>query len=332
MALQKFYTAKVDKAKLWGESFSMKIPTETLRAFFSGLLLVIGLAPCAAGPGPLPQEAFIDTVKQIFVGQITRIKDAPEVRTSQGVRMGRATASIQETLKGSPSKTVQFLIVSQVGPDYGGAPDMRSHKVGESGVWFLSEDAEGLRAEGLMPAERKQEVQRTLNMLANRKWSPPINGLRAWAAAVLPDHHNNPVIIFAVNNVTPSPIYVPFHATRGLITVAAVDKAGKTREYVLGNTGTGNTTVFCQKLAPGKTVYLHPDASFIDLAWKQGLPPGEYTVVVKCQNAKEGETTGRPGEKVHVEAWKGHLQAPAVQLLLPEPDPARTARGVAGPQ
>jgi hypothetical protein len=335
--LHTFYTVVMDTLDLLDHSSlneppgsrsnNMKMPfkpvADHLNVILAGLLACAGSAPCVAGPLPMPLETRIDTAKRVVVGQITQMKEAPDVRASQGVLMGRATANIEAILKGDPATTVDFLVVSHVGSDYGGAAALHAHREGDSGVWLLSDQAKELTAVELLPSEREPEVKRILELLANRKWSDPVNGLRAWAAVVRPDQpHSNPVIIFAVNNASKLPIYVPFAGQTGLVSATAVDPAGLSQDFVIGQTPTGGPTAFCQKLSPGETLYLHPDYSFIDLAWRQKLSAGQYSVVIKCRNEMDGEAANGPGQNMPVAAWKGELSAPPVQLVLPVPGAA----------
>jgi len=284
----------------------------------AGVVLVAAVwaaaAEVEAGPIPPPVEVDLDLACNVVVGRLVDLGDPGDGR-GDGVRYGQATVAVTETLKGPPRESVDFRTIAFVPANWGGAAPLRAHKVGDAGIWIIRDGGGVLFDTGLVPESRKDKVCEMLVMLAGRKWSSPVNGLQAWAGVVLPEHARNPEIIFAVKNVTDHDLFVPIvHSADFVVaTVAGVD--GRTTEYSFGIVGRASESVFCQRLAAGRTAYLHPYVSAIDLVGRHNLPPGDYSVVIRCQNAKRGRiSAGPPGRSKEVDAWTGSLKAPAVQF------------------
>lgn len=294
------------------------------RPILFGMILLIGVRSVIAGPVPMPAEAHLDLAKSVVVGQITQITPL-DVQIAQGVHYGRATIVVKEMLKGSSDTTIKAIVATSYGPEFnqGAANEPEHpHKVGDSGIWLLSPIAEGLfagTAEDFFPEQRKADIQRMLKELAQRKWSEPVNGLRASAMVVPLEDSANCVIIFAVNNATNKDLYIPVEWSPGLVQVSAKNEQGNVFNFVLRLPDAADSgKLYCSKLSPGQIAYLHPDYSYIDLARRQNLAPGKYSVVVSCKNERTaGEASGiRPGASVPITAWKGECSAPAVDLSI----------------
>ena len=316
-------TAKNVVEYMFGVRDMSVIGSNPLGAGIRGIILAIfvaltGTYRAYAGAVPMPLEARLDMAKDVVVGELIKIEETDAQPVGGGVHWGRATIAVKETLKGISTKTVQCLVVSRVDPIYrGAAQGWRTFRVGDSGIWLIGlYESYGLNSEELISENLKADIQRILKMLADRKWSEPVNGLQAWSVVVHPDYHPNPVIIFAVRNTSKSDIFFPHETTPSFVTVAANIQDGKATNMILYR-GEQRERVFCNKLSAGETRYVHPGSSFIDLSWpEQRLPAGKYFVVVGCKNTQEGEAAGAPGQTVPVTAWKGRLEALPVELVL----------------
>ncbi len=288
----------------------------SVRLCLLALFLFGACAQVFGGTTPMPLEAHLDLAQHVVVGELTQMQETDEER-GDGVRCGRATVTVRETLKGPPEKTISFGVIRWVAPDYGGASSPRVHKIGDSGIWLVKPDRFVSHTCGLLPESRRNDVQRILKSLAQRKLSEEVNGLKAWASVVRPHYgHTNPVIIFAVKNCSEKDVWCPVASAYGVVTVTATREDSQVFQYVLGKGR--KRPVYCRKMSPGETAYMHPSWSFIDLARQQKLGPGKYTVVVSYENDREGEASAGPGKRQAVHAWRGKLDAPSVQLVLPE--------------
>src|SRR4051794_24339566 len=89
------------------------------RTLLIGLLVTSVAQRTAAGPAPMPLQAELDLVSDVVVGRITKITPIKENR-GPGSHCGRITVEVRETLKGRPSKTLQFLGVTALEPGWGG--------------------------------------------------------------------------------------------------------------------------------------------------------------------------------------------------------------------
>ena len=279
------------------------------------LIAFAGAYQAYAGPVPMPLEVHLDMAKDVAVGEITEIMES-SFQPGNAAHWGYATVAVKETLKGVPAKIAKFLVVVKVDPGYGGSAILHPHEVGDSGIWLIRSDGVNDDSHGLLPENRKTEVQQILTALAERRWSDPVNGLQAWAAVVHPDYHPNPVIVFAVRNTSKADIFLPHESTPGFVTLTATSQDGKATRVTL-RSGRQPERVFCNKLSSGEIRYLHPNYSFIDLSWpERRLPPGKYSIVVACKNTQEGEAAEAPGQTVQVAAWKGQLEAPPIEIVL----------------
>jgi len=290
----------------------MRAPFRSL--LFSLVLLVTAWPRVGAtSPAPLPLEASLDLARFVVVGTITRAKDE-KAQPGDGIKWQHITITTQSCLKGTLDYPLDCRYICW--PSGGG----RELQVGDAGIWVVGPD-------GLLPwscaplAEARQpEVESILKMLNARTWSAPVNGLVAWAGVVHADAVANPVIIFAVKNVTTTDLYVPAPISAGFVSATAVGTDGQPRQPSLSQAPSPALfparpgIPFCLKVAPGAIIYLHPDYSDIDLT--KLLPPGHYTVTITCRNDQERAVpTGQPGQPP-LSAWKGTLSAPAVELTL----------------
>ncbi len=295
-----------------------------------GLFVIVDFSRAMAGSIPMPIEVNLDMARYVAIGRITQIKE-PNVPNADGIRWGQATVEVNEVLKGPQAKTINFRVATEVSKNYGGSSPPRTHRAGDSGIWLIDATGTVSHSFGLLPEARKMYIKQILKTLEERRWSEPVNGLRAWAAVVYPDYSenldnpsDNPVIIFAVKNVSDADIFVPAESQTDFITATVVSQDGKIYDCVLGNVMWRNSeTIFCRKLPAGGTVYLHPGYTCINLARqdsypekRDGLLPGKYSVVICCKNEKEGEIADVHGGTKQVLAWKGVLKTPPVELVL----------------
>jgi hypothetical protein len=282
---------------------------EFCKAAVLGILVLCRTQYVSAGPVPMPLEAQLDLASDVVVGRITRITPVDENR-GPGSHCGRVTVAIRETLKGRPAKTLQFLGMTALDPDWGGAQPHHACQVGQDGVWVI-ENGWAPQA-GPLPTNKKPEVAKDLNDLRERKWSQPVNGLRAWAAVT------ESVIIFAVKNDSNVDIFVPYEVETGVVTATVTDDIGAATGLVLRPNESRSRAVSYKKLPAGQLIYLHPDYSSIDLARRQHLAPGRYSVVISCRNAPiKGSAAARISDSSDsVTAWTGEVSAPAVKLTI----------------
>jgi hypothetical protein len=259
-------------------------------------------------------EVDLDLARNVVVGRLTRI-DEPGVDRGDGVRWAQARVEVTEILKGLPCRSIDFRAVTFVASNWRGPTPLATHKVGDSGIWVLTESDGILSDTHFLPESRRQKICEMLTMLSERKWSTPVNGLQAWAGVVRPEDRNVPVIIFAVKNVTKQDLFIPIVQCADFVGATVVGVDGRTTEYSFGVVGRGSETVFSRRLPAGRTAYLHPELSCIDLVGRHNLPPGDYTVVIRCQNEKRGRiSSGSSGKIKEVDAWTGSLKAPAIQF------------------
>lgn len=266
----------------------------------------------------MPLEAQLDIASNVVLGKITAIEPVKE-NIGPGSYCGKATIAVEEALKGEPLKAIQFNVVTGADPIFmqQSASIVHSQKVGDAGIWVV-QGGWSSQETGLIPESRKMEVQSALKTLAERKWSEPANGLRACAVVVHPEWERNPVLLFAVNNVSKETLYVPHPGTPGFVCATVTDREDNRIGYVLLPGPHRMHTLYCDTLPPGGTLYLHPDYSFIDLARHERLGSGKYSVVVYCQNERtEGEANR--AENNRVTAWIGELSAPPVGLEIAAP-------------
>ena len=314
------------------------INSAALRAILGGFLLVAATCRADVDEGPPPIEVRLETAKWVVIGQITKIDASKVQQNDPGVRWGLATVAVKEVLKGSAVKSIDFPVPTAfTPPDYGGTLQLFTHEVlvGQSGIWVQGQPAFFL-FEGQRP-----DVRRILQALKEKKWSEPVNGLRAWALVIYPYdpnlaahgagmparfptvHPGLPGIIFAVKNVSDADIYLPLveyrhdaAAPAGFFAATVKSAGGKTFEFpLLDAAHPRSERIPCAKLAPGETTYLHPGQ------WKRDkLTPGRYSAVVTCKNDRaDGEVRDRSSPPP-VTAWTGQLKAPPVEFVLTAED------------
>ena len=286
------------------------------------LVLLIGVQRAAAGPVPMPLTADLDLASDVVVGKITQITPVEE-NVGPGSHCGRATVEVEETLKGQPAKTIQFIVLTGADPPYRPAEIIRQHKVGERGIWVIPHQ---YGRNELIAESRKDEINKILAELKDRKWSEPVNGLRAWAAVVPVDYGPDPVIIFAVTNASYADLWVPYESENEFVRANIRNRNGLDVNILLKEGHSPSTRFFCRKLSPGQICYLHPGYSSIGLGF---LAPGKYSVVISCKNERaDGEAAGpAAGLMVPVVAWQGEVCAPAVELeIQPAKPPGDTSQ------
>lgn len=118
------------------------------RAILLGLFIIVNLSRATAGPLPMPLEVDLDMARHIVTGRLTQINDS---NVQNGICWGRATVEVKEILKGAPAKTIDFLVVSYIEPNYGGPSILHVNKVGDSGIWLIGRE----RIIDLLPEEHK---------------------------------------------------------------------------------------------------------------------------------------------------------------------------------
>ena len=284
--------------------------------------LMTGVQRAAAGPVLMPMAPELDLASNVVVGKITQITPVEENR-GPGSHGGRATVEVEETLKGEPAKTIQFLVLTGADAEFQEhcQEHIQEYKVGDRGIWVIGSG--WANDGGAIPDAQKEEIKKVLTDLKNRKWSEPVNGLRAWAAVVQPDYLPNPGIIFAVTNASNVDLWVPHEIENGFVRATVADEQSNVFGLILRAGKSPIKQMYCHQLRPGKILYLHPDGfgGFIDLARFQHLAPGKYSVVISCKNERaDGESVGAAaGLNAPVVAWQGEVSTPAVDLEIKPP-------------
>ena len=244
-------------------------------------------------------EVFLDLAENVVAGQVTAINtNIPG--SHSGLIFGKATIAVSQTLKGPHTKTIEAKVVAAM-IDYQGSATPHLRRVGDSGIWILSRDGSEY---GLVSADKVKQVEQALKLLDKRAWTKQVNGLQAWAGAIYPQldpdyDSSRPWLEMAVRNVSDHEIYYPLNSME----VTAVAEDGKT--VPMNNFPDTRERAYCRKILPGETVYLSDFLSPFNCF--QDAKDGTYTVSLKYENARDGETTGKPGYCVPVKAWKGFL-------------------------
>jgi hypothetical protein len=337
------------------------IGSAALRAIVGGLFLFALTYRADAGGLPPPIEERLERADWVVIGQITKIDESKTgqnqparpvqpgmeapcipvypVYNDPTMRVGLATVAVKEVLKGDVARTIEFPVIledllrRQGGPMRGQI--LHTRRLGQSGIWvgggglFLSE--------AQAPA-----VRQVLQAIKERKWSEPVNGLRAWALMVIspkwehaddklpkrlfrPSDQWAPGIIFAVKNVSNAVVYVPrpcyprnaVAAPAGLFAATVKGASGRTFDFSLDAAHPRSKRIECKALAPGATTYLDP-YSIMD--WRDKLTPGKYSAVVSYRNDRvDGEVRDRSWPPP-VTAWTGQLKAPPVEFVLTAED------------
>lgn len=285
-----------------------------------GLFVLAGANPIVAGPAPV-LEVDLEAAEHVFVGQIVSIEDVQEnnAQPAGHVHQGRATITVKEVLKGKQAKSVEVFVATRIEPYSFPGPAAIAHicRVGDVGIWLI--DRKNLPQPQMLPEGQKTGVVRILDALNTKKWSKPVNGLRAWAVVVNQDLGG---IIVAVNNASKGDVCVPLlssgkvatAADEVFCTVKATGQDGKTIEFGLDGGCSRDKVMMCQKLSPGETTYLHLDYRF-RLGWRQTLTPGKYSVTITVKNEREdGKLLSSPSEQI--KPWKGELKMFPVEFVL----------------
>ena len=316
---------------------------------FLAFLLLASLPAAAADlPGSYLEQ--LDSASRVFVGRITAIQPVTDPaalgRHAQENGWGRATIDLTEALLGDDYDTEFIVRMPETNADTGQMLMLQqqvvlaTYHVGESGIWIIDRDGFVSEPGGLLDGQNRAQVLRSLHALQTRKWSEPANGLRAWsvvASLVGDDEHfvgsemmPNPVMLFAVQNVTTNDLYVPTADNPGFVRATVTAEDGRIISADLNTNGPrANGGVFTRKLAPHGIVYLQvvfrmSSTSWFDVAKALHLPPGKFSVVLSCANT---DTNSRPtyGQDTGP-AWTGELKAPPVQLeILPDAERRRQA-------
>jgi len=259
----------------------------------------------------IPPPQYIELAKSIVIGKITRITNLPAT-ISPGPRFGYATITVSEVLKGIPVKTVKRKCITWLPPEYASSPHAPTVlNIGDYGIWIIgSDDPMSLEyAQGFTSVERKPEIVRMIKLFAKRRWSKPVNGLRAWAAPIDISTNTNPVVIFQVQNVSKTDILLPDVNTPGCITADVKDGTGNLHFALIPKKEAWNDE--SRIISPGEVVYLS------HIYMETRLTNGMHTVSIACQR---GQVTGL---SKHVQAkqkilltWTGKLRAPSVKLVI----------------
>ena len=101
-----------------------------------GMVGALCWAAALAGPLPTPLIVALDLADHVVVGKLVGIEELvdPDGGSGNGVRWGRATVEVRETLKGEKVEKVAFKVATWVTPDYGGSSPPRVYKVGNEGI------------------------------------------------------------------------------------------------------------------------------------------------------------------------------------------------------
>ncbi len=302
------------------------------------------LLPSALLAADLPGSYIeqLDSASRVLVGRITAIQPVTDqailARFDSISQVGRATFDITQTLLGD-DYTTEFIVRLPDKPGSLRQNIIRTHRVGESGIWIIGHDGFVIEPNGRIDEQNRDEVLRSIHALQTRKWSEPVNGLRAWAIVVNPADEfgyftsaelaPNPVMLFAVQNISTNDLYLPTANEPGFIRATATAENGHIFAANLNTNASWANGLFTRKLAPQDILYFQavfrmaPD-SWFDLAAALKLPPGKYSVVISCLNSI---STGRAGVmSQEVAAWTGELKAPPVELeILPDAERRRQA-------
>lgn len=266
----------------------------------SALSLVVSLTLflCVEGRGgplPPPMEVGLDLAEHVVVGKITSIEGSA-LAPAGGLQNGIATITVTKTLKGPAKDQIETKVVVGVGSSYSGSWAPKTRRIGDSGVWILGNPS---GAYGLVDQSKLKDVEQALDFLAKRKWTEQKDGLEAWAGIFYPQYETDPHpwLSLAIRNVSDHDIYCPQNAVTG----TAVAESG---EVFSLNPYQDGYLIFCQKLAPGKTMYI-ANGSFS--RYFPAATQGVYKVILKYENLRDGEADDKPGKRVPVKAWTGGL-------------------------
>jgi len=252
-------------------------------------------AEAVAGLAPMPLIAELDLAETVVVGKVAAIAKEREKNDGKTV-VGTATVAVSEVLKGTETDELNMTVVMRRAAELSRAmaSPRRIFRVGQKGILVLMPDGWPSHAYGLLPEQRRAEVQEALAVLKARVWSPEVQGLRAWSFAELRDGaHRRRVsgsVIFAVKNVSRRTRYLPLSHYEGIVSVVATDTQGK--KHVLSGRRVdlpADRPLICRPLESGQTCYLHPDSeNYGCFHIPKTLPPGAYTIRATLNNAADG--------------------------------------------
>ncbi len=240
----------------------------------------------------------------VVLGQVVRVE---KVRLADGKERTRTTLSVKEMLKGVPLKTIES---TAYGYDW--------LMVGQTGIWLIGAAGQMIWPHGYLREDQKAEVQRILKFLAERKWSEEVHGIQAWAGVLTPrEEPDSFTLLFVVRNCTKGDIFLPRANCRADILTASVKRDdGKDFTFPLKD-GEPCNVIHCDRLPPGQLNYVA--SHYVFTKRDKRFPPGsKCQVTLTYRNALDGEllvAVGRQGPPV--DAWKGELSAPQIELALP---------------
>jgi hypothetical protein len=294
-----------------------------LYGLFFVVYLVLGLADrVIAGGMATPIAEQLDMAQSVVLGRVTLLVDKRDIHRSSGLRHASATIAIDKTLKGGSRKSISCLVISRVDRGYMSAKPVREVHVGDHGIWLIWRGELLASGRSLRLLENDEGlVRRTLAMLARRKWSKPVNGLKAWAGVLEPDYPSNvnpssPIIALAIKNVQQKETYVPWMFGMGSIDAYATCRDGTVLHVLIsGSISDGN---YCKRLNPGETVYLMPELRGLGFRWNEAFQAGTYWVTLSCSSEETvGYVDTKANLNVKVMSWKGKLNAPTVKVVIP---------------
>ena len=274
----------------------------------SGLFVLLGTGHASAVPPPRPLEIRLDMARAVVVAKVIRVVKTDSADGSQGTR---TTLSVSETLKGAAAKTIESRTAHS------------PHAVGDSGIWLIDADGQMIWPHGFLPEAQKPEVKRILKILAERKWSGELHGIKAWAGVVTPSKTRDGfTLLFVVKNCSGGDVFLPRANCRSDILTATIRrKDGKRFGFPL-KSGPPCKTIHCDRLLTGQLDYL--TSHYVHTKGKKEWLPGKYEVTVTYRNSRNGElltAVGIPAPRV--EAWKGELSARPFELVVPHHNPTK---------
>jgi hypothetical protein len=273
---------------------------------------------------PTPLIVALDLADHVVVGKLVGIEELvdPDGGSGNGVRWGRATVEVRETLKGEKVEKVAFKVATWVTPDYGGSSPPRVYKVGNEGIWVTLQyrDEQVVNPSwGLLRPSQLDEVRKHLKELQDRQWSDEVGGLRVWAGVTNPDYSPRPVVVFCVKNFANKDVHCLTEGNTGLLSASVEDETGKARDCDLywGRTADKDRPPAAYVLKPGEIMYLHPYYSWLDVG--RDLAPGKYRVTVSMANrTAAGRLYPLRDSEKEVPLWTGQVSAKPVTLTVPE--------------
>src|SRR5581483_1085055 len=217
-------------------------------------------------------------------------------------------------------------------------PNPGSH-VGDAGIWIF--DAGGLLQEGPWPISSRSNFVYTLDTIAHRQWSIPVDGLAAWGDL------NFSLVL---KNVSKSNILVPDGQTSGFVRLSIKDTNGsvshwrlvvdmpglidgsrrlfresETNSLIVRDYAGQPKSLRCINLRPGETFNLCSRQTLLHAA-RNSLDPGRYTVTIGCQNITDNvKSWDAAGNVISLTPWTGELDVPPFQIDVPPLAPGQKA-------